>query len=103
MQKWAIPVLAAALLLAGCCNNPGGLATARGVISAVQTFYDPLLGIYLDDRTNEMAALAMVSADTALSLAGAIQAGYCASQAEAEQLKLQAAQADRLAAAAGVN
>jgi len=98
---WAVG-LAAALLLAGCCDNPAALKVAKGSIIAVQTFYDPLVGKYLDDKTNETAGLALVSADTALALAGIIQEGYCASQAEAKQLQLQIQNAAKLAAEAGV-
>jgi hypothetical protein len=91
-----------ALLLVGCCDNRAAVKTGQAAIGAVQTFYDPLVGKYLDDKTNQTVGLAVVSADTALLLAGAIQDGYCASQGEQEQLKLQTKTAEELAAAAGI-
>jgi len=92
----------ALVFLAGCCGNPGIFQKVGNSMSAVQSFYDPLLGQFLDDQTNDQARTAMVAADTALLLGGALQNQFCPQPGPVEQFTLQAQEAQNLAARAGV-
>lgn len=95
-------LLLAGLLLTGCCENPGIFGQVNQSMSAVQGFYDPLVGQFLDDQTNDTVKAAVVAADTALMIGGELQKQFCPDPKQAEQLALQAQQAQQLAQQAGV-
>jgi len=103
LQKlgWAV-ALAALLLLAGCCSNPGVFGQVNQSVQAVQEFYDPLISNLLDQDTDSKVRLAVVAADAALLLAGTLQDQWCPDPKAVEQLALQAEAAKDLAAEAGV-
>jgi hypothetical protein len=91
-------VLLLAAAVAGCCDHPQAFKRAQDSMLIIQGVYDPLVGAYLADQTNGYLKAGLVAADTALALAGQIQAAKCATPQEADQLALQAQQ---VAAAAG--
>lgn len=97
-----VAVLVALLLLAGCCDNPGVFGKVNQSMNTVQGFYDPLVGQFLDDKTNTTVQAAVVAADTALMIGGELQNQFCPDSKQAEQLALQAQQAQQLAQQAGV-
>lgn len=98
---WAA-ALAALLLLAGCCDNPGVFGKVNQSMNAVQSFYDPLVGQFLDDKTNGTVQAAVMAADAALKIGGELQNQFCPDPRQVEQFVLQAQQAQKLAQQAGV-
>jgi hypothetical protein len=98
----AVWLLTLAWLAAGCCSNPGIFAKVEAGVKTVQTVYDPLLGKYLEDPTNEKVGLALTSADSALVIFDQIQKQWCPDPKAAAQLEQQAEVTKKLAAAAEV-
>ena len=95
-------LVALAWLAAGCCSNPGIFGKVEAGLRTVQTVYDPLLGKYFDDPTNEKVGLALASADSALVIFDQMQKQWCPDPKAAAQLEQQAEVTKKLAAAAGV-
>jgi len=89
-------------LAAGCCGNPGIFGKVEAGLKTVQTVYDPLLGKYFENPTNEKVGLALASADSALVIFDQIQKQWCPDPKAAAQLQQQAEVTKKLAAAAGV-
>jgi len=96
-QRWTW-LLAAAVLLNGCCSQPGVFQKVERSLKAVQTFYEPLLG---QDLLNENVRRAVVAADTTLLLAAELQRQWCPDPGAVEQLELQVRQAQDLARQTG--
>ena len=95
-------LIALAWLAAGCCSNPGIFGKVEGGLKTVQAIYDPLLGKYLEDPTNEKVGLALVSADSALTIFDQIQKQWCPDPKTTAQLENQAQVTRKLATEAGV-
>ncbi len=103
-------LLVMAIVLAGCCENPGATDQAGKVLHSVQAFYGPVSQAanaiaekpVLPGSQDAKVQAAVVAADSALLLAGTLQAQYCASQGQVTQAQLQAAQAKATAEAAGL-
>jgi hypothetical protein len=85
---------------AGCCSHPGVFNKVQGSLEMVQSFYEPLLQEL--GAGDERVRRAVVIADTTLLVAGELQRLWCPDPGKAEQLALQAQEAKRLAAEAGV-
>lgn len=91
-------VIFALVLVAGCCNNPGGAAQAQQYLKLLQQTYYTASGT-LKPQIKEMGqydnyvALGATLADQGLALAGALQGQYCANKADmaALEAKTQAA------------
>jgi hypothetical protein len=92
--------LAALVSLPGCCAHPGVFEKVHQSLVTVQSFYGPLLAG--DWERNERVRRAVVAADTALLLAGTLQAQWCPDPGQAGQLELQVREAGTLAREAGV-
>jgi hypothetical protein len=92
-------ILVLAGLAAGCCAYPGLFDRLECSLKTVQAYYEPLLQ---EELANEKVHRAVVAADTALLLAGELQRQWCPTPQAAEQLELQVQEAEKLAAAAGV-
>jgi hypothetical protein len=90
----------ALVLTAGCCQNPGLFQKVQRSLETVQSYYTPLL--QEEWEKNEKLRRAVVAADTTLLLAGELQRQWCPDAAQAEQLALQAREAQALARDAGV-
>ena len=100
MRK-SLGALGLALVLAtGCCQNPGLFPKVQRSLETVQSYYSPLL----EEQWQNDARLrrAVVAADSTLLLAGELQSQWCPDAAQAEQLELQAREAQALARDAGV-
>jgi len=95
-------LLALACLAAGCCSNPGIFGKVDAGLKTVQAIYDPLLGKYLEEPTNDKVALALVSADSALTIFDQIQKQWCPDPKTVAQLENQAQASQKLAQEAGV-
>lgn len=95
---WFLPLL---WLAAGCCAHPELFQKLQGSLETVQGFYDTLLqqeGWQQNDRLRQV----VVVADTTLMLAGELQRQWCPDPGQAQQLELQAGEAQKLAQEAGV-
>jgi hypothetical protein len=90
----------ALVLAAGCCQNPGLFQKVQRSLETVQSYYSPLLE--KEWQNDERLRRAVVAADTTLLLAGELQRQWCPEAAQAEQLELQAREAQALARTAGV-
>lgn len=90
----------ALVLAAGCCQNPGLFQKVQRSLETVQSYYSPLLEEQW--QQDEKMRRAVVAADTTLLLAGELQSQWCPDAAQAEQLALQAREAQALAKDAGV-
>jgi hypothetical protein len=98
-QRWFC--LAALLwLVAGCCNHPEIFQKVQGSLETVQSYYGPL--VQQDLSQNDSLKRAVVAADTTLLLAGELQRQWCPDQSKAQQLQLQAGDAQKLAQEANV-
>jgi hypothetical protein len=95
-------LVALAWLAAGCCSNPGIFGKVETGLRTVQTVYDPLLGKYFEDPTNEKVGLALASADSALIIFDQIQQQWCPDPKATAQLEQQAKVAQKLAQEVGV-
>jgi hypothetical protein len=100
-SKWAA-IIALAGLLCGCCSHPGVFQQVERSFKAVQDYYGPLVEELEGDLMNDKVRRAVVAADTTLLLAAELQAQWCPPVQAAEQLELQAAEAQKLAEEAGV-
>ena len=83
-------------LTSGCCDHPGLFQTVDGSLKTVQGFYDTLLqqeGWQQNDRLRQV----VVVADTTLMLAGELQQQWCPDPGQAQQVELQAGEAQKLA------
>jgi hypothetical protein len=88
-------------LLNGCCAHPELFQKLQGSLETVQGFYDTLLqleGWQQNDRLRQV----VVVADTTLMLAGELQHQWCPDPGQAQQVELQAGEAQKLAQEAGV-
>ena len=95
---WFLPLL---WLTGGCCAHPELFQKLQGSLETVQGFYDTLLqqeGWQQNDRLRQV----VVVADTTLMLAGELQQQWCPDPGQAQQLGLQAGEAQKLAREAGV-
>ncbi len=90
----------ALVLAAGCCQNPGLFQKVQRSLETVQSYYSPLLEEQW--QNDERMRRAVVAADTTLLLAGELQSQWCPDASQAEQLALQAREAQALARDAGV-
>jgi hypothetical protein len=95
-------LLALAWLAAGCCSHPGVFGKMEAGLRTVQAVYDPLLGKYLEEPTNDKVSLALVSADSALTIFDQLQRQWCPDPKVAAQLENQVQVAQKLAQEAGV-
>jgi hypothetical protein len=106
----AFLVLAAVLVLGGCCSNPNATAQLQASLNQVQAFYGPLSTAanalvgktVLPGSQDAKVQDATVAADSALLLLGTLQDEYCPSTSAVGQAVLQAKQAASQAQAAGV-
>jgi hypothetical protein len=99
-MKRSLAALGAALLLGGCCQNPGVFQKAQRSLDTVQSYYAPLLKE--DWQQDERLRQAVVAADTTLLLAGELQRQRCPEPGKAEQLEIQTREAQTRAREAGV-
>jgi hypothetical protein len=90
--------LALAWLLGGCCGNQGTFQKVEQSFKTVQDYYAPLVQSEMKDEKVRQAILA---ADTTLLLAAELQKQWCPDSKAAEQVKLQAEQAAKLAQEVG--
>lgn len=98
-----LAMLTLALAPVGCiCKYPNVAPQIQGSLSTVQGFYDTLVAKFLDDKTDATVRAAIVSADLALSLAGALQKQWCPDPALAAKAEAMAKDAAVRAALAGV-
>ncbi len=88
-------------LVAGCCSHPEIFQKVQGSLETVQSYYGPL--IQEDLGKDERLQRAVVAADTTLLLAGELQRQWCPDQGKAQQLQLQAGEAQKLAQEANVS
>ena len=86
-------------LVSGCCSNPGVFQKLEHSLKTVQGYYEPLVG---EDLMNDKVRRAVVAADTTLLLAAELQAQWCPPVSAVKQVELQTAEAQKLAAEAGV-
>jgi hypothetical protein len=84
----------------GCCTHPGLFQKLQDAMATVQRFYDPLVAEALNHH--EAVQQAVVAADTTLLLAAELQQQWCPNPDKAEQVALQAQEAQKLAQGAGV-
>jgi hypothetical protein len=98
--RWWVLAGTLALVSGGCCGHPGWFQAVHRSMLTVQGYYDPLIkGV--GDRDNRWQE-AVVAADTTLLLASALQQQWCPDASQAQQLALQAREAQKLAQEAGV-
>ena len=91
MKKSLILVLMLALMLAGCCSNPGVFGQLKQSEQAIQGAYYTASGAMKNDvaMPDKYVALGGMSADLLLGLGGAMQTQYCPSQKAADDLAKQ--------------
>jgi len=85
MRKKLIAVTVCALLLAGCCSNPGVFQKIQASKAAVQEAYYTVKG-ESSLPSDQYVLLGGLAADGALMLAGTLQTQWCPSEADAAQL-----------------
>lgn len=96
-----------ALAAGGCCSNPDGAAKARQTLQLMQATYYTASGVLKPEiqelgQVDAYVALGAALADQALALAGALQEQNCPDPAQVAAAAAKAAEARKLAAAAGV-
>ena len=91
-----------AFTLPGCCKYPSAVMQVHDSLSSVQGFYDALVAKFLDDKTNVVVHGAVISADLALHLAGALQKQWCPDPTLVLQAENLAVEAKVKAIAAGI-
>ena len=84
-------LMVVALVLAGCCANPGVFGQLKQSEQAIQGAYYTASGAMKNDvaMPDKYVALGGMSADLLLGLGGAMQTQYCPSQKAADDLAKQ--------------
>jgi hypothetical protein len=109
-MKKVVVLIFASVLLGGCCSNPNASAQLEASLNSVKTFYGPLSTAanaiagktVLPGSQDAKVQDAMVATDSACLLLGTLQDEYCPSTSAVGQAVLQAQQAAKQAATAGV-
>lgn len=94
---------AACLILAGCTCDPSRIAKVQNSLLVTQAYYDVLVSQLQAKPNDAKIRAAVIAADTALALAGALQAQNCPPAGDTQLAASAAAKAKTEAMGVGVN